>query len=360
MKTSSSISRQLILTMGKVSLITTLLSFITAYFIYSLALEFNFISPEQLDDDYFNIVDFTWIFFVSASGFITSVILGIQLAKKFLNPISSLALSAKQISEGNLSVRAEINSKSQLSELSRLVLDFNDMAEKLENSVKNTTMWNAAIAHELRTPVTILQGRLHGILDGVFEADEQLFRDLLRQVEQLSLLIEDLRTLSLAENRQLNLNFSFSSLHSVIIQSIDNFQSRFDQAGLKIQANLTDERCYCDTQRLEQVLSILFDNATRYANAGILKITTKKINQDWILQLEDEGPGIAEQHIAHLFHPFYRVEQSRSKAQGGSGLGLAVVDAIVNSHQGYITYVKSSSLGGSCFQIRLRVTEAAN
>lgn len=97
--------------------------------------------------------------------------------------------------------------------------------KSLKIQLENTTMWNAAIAHELRTPV-ILQGRLHGILDGVFEADEQLFRNLLRQVEQLSLLIEDLRTLSLAENRQLNLNFSFSSLHSVIIQSIDNFQSR--------------------------------------------------------------------------------------------------------------------------------------
>ncbi|TCM67042.1 two-component system sensor histidine kinase AdeS [Acinetobacter calcoaceticus] len=356
---NNSISRQLILTMVKVSLITTFVSFATAYLLYTLGLEFDIISMEELNNDHFNLVDLSWFILVTLSGLIISILLGIRLSRRFLAPIQSLAASAMHIRQGNLSARAEINPGTALSELSTLIQDFNAMATQLELSVENASIWNAAIAHELRTPVTILQGRLHGIIDGVFDANEVLFKDLLRQVEQLSLLIEDLRTLSLADNQQLRLNFGYSELHQVIEQSIDSYQSRFNQAGLKIQANLSDEQCYCDSKRIEQVLNALFENAVRYAQPGLLKISSKKINQDWLLQLEDEGPGIPEHHIPYLFDSFYRIEQSRGKDFGGTGLGLAVVQAIVHAHQGYITYSRSKTLGGSCFSINIRAEQPA-
>lgn len=357
MKMNHGISRQLILTLGKASLVTALCSFLAGYFIYTLALDFNLITEQELmsSELKLNIVDYIWIGLVTATGFIISIVLGIKLSRKFILPIQSLAESAQQISQGKLSVRAEAGNPSSPAELSQLIDDFNTMASQLETSVKNTSMWNAAIAHELRTPVTILQGRLHGIIDGVFEPNELLFKDLLNQVEQLSLLIEDLRTLSLAENHQLRMNFEYSSLHHMIIQSIEHYQDRFDRAQLRVQANLTEESCYCDQQRIQQILIALFENAIRYANPGLIKISSAKVDQSWILKIEDQGPGIEEQHIAHLFDPFYRLEPSRGKNQGGTGLGLSVVQAIVTAHHGQITYMHSSSLGGSCFTIELPV-----
>lgn len=354
MKMKHGISRQLIFTLGKVSLVTVIFSCFTGFFIYTLALDFNLITEEELnsDDFNFNIVDFLWIIIVTAIGFITSIFLGMKLSRKFILPIQALAESAQQISQGKLSVRAQVDPQSSPAELSQLIDDFNAMASQLETSVKNTSMWNAAIAHELRTPVTILQGRLHGIIDGVFEPNELLFKDLLGQVEQLSLLIEDLRTLSLAENHQLRMHFAQHSVHQIIIENIEHYQDRFERAELRVQANLTEVSCYCDEQRIKQVLIALFENAIRYANPGLIKINSEKVGQDWVLKLEDEGPGIAEPHIAYLFDPFYRLEPSRGKNQGGTGLGLSVVQAIISAHQGQIYYEKSK-LGGSCFKIVL-------
>ena len=228
------------------------------------------------------------------------------------------------------------------------------MANQLEISVKNSTLWNAAIAHELRTPITILQGRLQGIVDGVFEADPQLHQSLLSQVEGLSYLVEDLRTLTLVENQQFRLDIQETNLQNSIFKCFQMFQDRFEHKGLHVVFNLTHETARCDVTRMEQVLIALFSNASRYADAGKLSITTKTTQDHWILMLEDQGPGIDEQHLEHLFKPFYRLEESRSRSEGGTGLGLAVIYAIIEAHQGQITYTTSTDLGGSCFTILLK------
>lgn len=355
MKNSTGISRQLIITMAKVSLLTTGFSLVFGYLTYFVAIEFKFVSIDQLntEDWPLNFIDLIWILLVAFFGSLTSIYLGLKLAQRFISPLNSLAIAAKEISLGNLSVRAELENPSSVSEITKMIDDFNSMAEKLETSVNNASIWNAAIAHELRTPVTILQGRLQGVLDDVFVPDKALFKNLLNQVEQLSFLIEDLRTLSLADNQQLRLNFEWISLSDVIIQSINLLQDRFDQAYLKIETDLSNEKCFFDRQRLEQILIALFENEIRYADTGILRITTKKNNEGLILTIEDEGPGIADNHIPFIFEPFYRLEESRTKKNGGSGLGLSVVNAIVTAHEGNIIYSKSKTLGGSCFSILL-------
>jgi len=174
---------------------------------------------------------------------------------------------------------------------------------------------------------------------------------LLNQVEQLSFLIEDLRTLSLADNQQLRLNLESVCLSDVITQSVNLLQDRFDQAKLIIETNLSDQACFFDRQRLEQILIALFENEIRYAQAGILRISTQKKSEGLVLTIEDQGPGIADQHIPFIFDAFYRLEESRGKKNGGSGLGLSVVNAIMIAHEGRIEYSKSQALGGSCFSI---------
>lgn len=353
MKNNIGISRQLIITMAKVSLLTTCFSLIFGYLTYFVAIEFKLVSLEQLnsEDWSFNLIDLIWILLVTLCGSLTSVYLGLKLAQRFIAPLNSLAIAAREISLGNLSVRAQLNNPSSVAEITKMINDFNCMAEKLEISVNNASIWNAAIAHELRTPVTILQGRLQGVLDDIFTPDKALLKNLLNQVKQLSFLIEDLRTLSLADNQQLRLNLESVCLSDVITQSVNLLQDRFDQAKLIIETDLSDDACFFDQQRLEQILIALFENEIRYAQAGILRITTQKKLEGLVLTIEDQGPGIADQYIPFIFDAFYRLEESRGKKNGGSGLGLSVVNAIMIAHEGRIEYSKSQALGGSCFSI---------
>ncbi|EMX3442612.1 HAMP domain-containing histidine kinase, partial [Acinetobacter baumannii] len=247
------------------------------------------------------------------------------------------------ISHGDLSARAYDN-RIHSAEMS-------DMAQKLEVSVKNAQVWNAAIAHELRTPITILQGRLQGIIDGVFKPDEVLFKSLLNQVEVLSHLVEDLRTLSLVENQQLRLNYELFDFKAVVEKVLKAFEDRLDQAKLVPELDLTSTPVYCDRRRIEQVLIALIDNAIRYSHAGKLKISSEVVSQNWILKIEDEGPGIATEFQDDLFKPFFRLEESRNKEFGGTGLGLAVVHAIIVALKGTIQYSNQGSK--SIFTIKI-------
>lgn len=353
MKSKLGISKQLFIALTIVNLSVTLFSVVLGYVIYNYAIEKGWISLssfQQEDWTSFHFVDWIWLATVIFCGCIISLVIGMRLAKRFIVPINFLAEAAKKISHGDLSARAYDN-RIHSAEMSELLYNFNDMAQKLEVSVKNAQVWNAAIAHELRTPITILQGRLQGIIDGVFKPDEVLFKSLLNQVEGLSHLVEDLRTLSLVENQQLRLNYELFDLKAVVEKVLKAFEDRLDQAKLVPELDLTSTPVYCDRRRIEQVLIALIDNAIRYSNAGKLKISSEVASQNWILKIEDEGPGIATEFQDDLFKPFFRLEESRNKEFGGTGLGLAVVHAIVVALKGTIQYSNQGSK--SVFTIKI-------
>lgn len=339
--------------MSVLNLGITILSFGLGYLVYGWATQNGLLDIHNACPEDFSLtsVDYLWTFLVLVTGFLLSTLLAFKYAKRYTQPISALANVVQEIRQGNLSLRIEQQNAHIPHEFISLIQNFNAMANQLEVSVKNSTLWNAAIAHELRTPITILQGRLQGIVDGVFEADQQLHQSLLNQVEGLSYLVEDLRTLTLVENEQFRLDLQATTLENSILKCVQMFQDRFQHKGLHVDLKLTHETVLCDARRMEQVFIALFSNALRYADAGILSMTTKATQDHWILMLEDQGPGIDDQHLEHLFKPFYRLEESRSRSEGGTGLGLAVIYAIVEAHQGKITYTKSTDFGGSCFTI---------
>ncbi|ENL3687701.1 ATP-binding protein [Acinetobacter baumannii] len=315
MKSKLGISKQLFIALTIVNLSVTLFSVVLGYVIYNYAIEKGWISLssfQQEDWTSFHFVDWIWLATVIFCGCIISLVIGMRLAKRFIVPINFLAE---------------------------------------EVSVKNAQVWNAAIAHELRTPITILQGRLQGIINGVFKPDEVLFKSLLNQVEGLSHLVEDLRTLSLVENQQLRLNYELFDFKAVVEKVLKAFEDRLDQAKLIPELDLTSTPVYCDRRRIEQVLIALIDNAIRYSNAGKLKISSEVVSQNWILKIEDEGPGIATEFQDDLFKPFFRLEESRNKEFGGTGLGLAVVHAIVMALKGTIQYSNQGSK--SVFTIKI-------
>ena len=344
MKNKTGISKQLIIALSFTSLSVTLSSLILGYGTYYIAIEVGLISLEKLkeSDEFFHYLDGVWLFAVLLFGTALSIILGIKLAQRFIVPINLLADAAKKISHGDLSARVE-KPMHHSSEIAELMDNFNDMAQKLETSVENAHVWNAAIAHELRTPVTILQGRLQGIIDGVFEADPILFKNLLNQVEGLSNLVEDLRTLSLFENQQLRLHLETIHFNETAHKVVHMFQEKLEKAHLKVIFDIQAPEVKCDQRRIEQVLIALLDNATRYANPGKLLVSTRQDQCNWILEIEDEGPGISAEHRKDLFNPFFRLEQSRNKELGGTGLGLSVVQALVIAHKGQVDYLNQHS-----------------
>lgn len=344
MKNKTGISKQLIIALSFTSLSVTLSSLILGYGTYYIAIEVGLISLEKLkeSDEFFHYLDGIWLFAVLLFGTALSIILGIKLAQRFIVPINLLADAAKKISHGDLTARVE-KPTHHSSEIAELMDNFNDMAQKLETSVENAHVWNAAIAHELRTPVTILQGRLQGIIDGVFEADPILFKNLLNQVEGLSNLVEDLRTLSLFENQQLRLNLETTLFNETAHKVVHMFQEKLEKAQLKVIFDIQAPEVKCDQRRIEQVLIALLDNATRYANPGKLLVSTRQDQYNWILEIEDEGPGISAEHRKDLFNPFFRLEQSRNKELGGTGLGLSVVQALVIAHKGQVDYLNQHS-----------------
>jgi two-component system sensor histidine kinase AdeS len=344
MKNKTGISKQLIIALSFTSLSVTLSSLILGYGTYYVAIEVGLISLEKLkeSDEFFHYLDGIWLFAVLLFGTALSIILGIKLAQRFIVPINLLADAAKKISHGDLSARVE-KPTHHSSEIGELMDNFNDMAQKLETSVENAHVWNAAIAHELRTPVTILQGRLQGIIDGVFEADPILFKNLLNQVEGLSNLVEDLRTLSLFENQQLRLNLEKICFNETVHKIVHMFEGKLEKAQLKVIFDIEAPEVKCDQRRIEQILIALLDNATRYANQGKLIVSTRQEQTSWILEIEDEGPGISAEHRKDLFNPFFRLEQSRNKELGGTGLGLSVVQALVIAHKGQVDYLNQHS-----------------
>ncbi|MCH7315948.1 two-component sensor histidine kinase AdeS [Acinetobacter sp. ANC 3882] len=358
MKSRSGISKQLFIALSIVNLSVTLFSVFLGYFIYNYAIDVGWITLSSLQGDWteFHFVDWIWLGTVVFCGSVISLIIGMHLAQRFIVPINYLAEAAKKISHGDLSARAD-DSKIHSTEIAELMNNFNDMAKKLESSVENAQVWNAAIAHELRTPITILQGRLQGVLDGVFKPDEALFKSLLSQVEGLSHLVEDLRTLSLVENQQLRLNYEKIDFKLHAEKVLKLFEDRLAKAQIIPVLDVRASFIHCDSRRIEQILIALIENAIRYANAGTLKISTQWVADDWVLKIEDQGPGIAPEYQQDLFDPFFRLEQSRNKEFGGTGLGLAVVHAIVVAHKGSIEY--SNPNQNSVFSIKLPITTSS-
>lgn len=274
-----------------------------------------------------------------------------SFAKKVLIPLNSVAGCARKIAEGQLSERAQHNHR-EIKETELLINDFNMMAERLEVMSNEMKKWNAAIAHELRTPVTVLQGRIQGILDGIFEKDDRQLMILLNQTEGLSRLIDDLRVLSLSDSGQLYLYRETVQLDQLIASSVELFRFQLESKGLMPVIEADDITGFVDKIRIGQVLSALLSNVIKYAVPGKILLTCHRLDGDIVITVEDAGPGISPQEHTAIFDAFYRTTNVRLEKTEGSGLGLAVVGSIARAHGGQVSY-KPSLFGGSCIMLRL-------
>ncbi len=289
---------------------------------------------------------------------VLGVLAALLFARRVARPIEAISAAASRLAQGQLSVR--IPDPRGQDEVARLARDFNHMAASLERLEAERKAMIADIAHELRTPLTVMQGRLEAIQDGVLPLERAEIDRLHHQTALLSRLVEDLRTLSLADAGRLNLVLRELDLAEWARRVASGFQAALEARQIRLALNLPAHPVLvqADPDRLVQVIGNLLHNALAHTPVGgevALEVSADTTHA--YLKVHDSGPGIPEEALHRVFDRFYRAEASRSRATGGSGLGLSIVKALVELHGGQVV-AQNHPPGGALFQIKLPLRTA--
>jgi two-component system sensor histidine kinase BaeS len=285
--------------------------------------------------------------------------------RSIATPLADVMTAADAVADGDLTARVSVPNRGPR-EFARLAASFNHMAEELARADQERRNLTADVAHELRTPLHIIQGNLEGVLDGVYEPTQAHIEATLDETRMLARLVEDLRTLSLAESGQLPLEREPVDVVELLADVGTSFSGQAEAAGvdLRIEANddLSGLTVSGDVGRLDQVLSNLVANALRHTpSGGIITLRaepvfgpdSRKAREGVRIFVCDTGEGIAPNDLMHIFDRFWRADPSRTRAYGaGSGLGLAIARQLVHAHGGRIE-VESVLDGGTTFTIEL-------
>lgn len=288
-----------------------------------------------------------------ASALICAVV-GMFLVRLIARPLESLTGAAEILRSGDFSARVSVPSGSSR-EVASLVGSFNALATSLDLMEERLRFNNMAIAHELRTPLTVLRGGLQGILDGVFPMEQKAISDLLLQVEGLGKIVEDLRTLSLAIGQKLVIDREAVDIAQVVETVLSVARPMLDAKGMTVETDLRAARIAADASRVRQSVLALLENASRYADSGgWLRCETGALpDGSVVIRILDRGPGFPADTDRIDINPFWRGDTSRSRVTGGTGLGLSVVQALAQAHNGHLA-VTNRPGGGADVSIVLR------
>ncbi len=276
-----------------------------------------------------------WLAALSAAG--VALIVGGLLAFGLARPIRQLTAAAGALERGDFSRRVAVRSRDEIGDLA---ISFNKMADGLARAERQRRDLTADIAHELRNPLAVLQSQLEGLIDGVFPATTENLQPLLDQTQLLSRLVDDLRTLALAEAGQLELQRAPADLGRLVASVVARFApaAATRQITLEVDTPADLPEIALDAQRIEQVFGNLLSNALRHTPAGgnvICRAVAESAGAVTV-SISDNGAGIPPESLPHIFDRFYRVDRSRSRAEGGTGLGLAIVRQLVEAHGGRV------------------------
>jgi two-component system OmpR family sensor kinase/two-component system sensor histidine kinase BaeS len=265
-------------------------------------------------------------------------VVSILLVRRFVNPLADVIYAAREVANGNLSTRIPTKGPQDLRSLSQ---SFNEMASSLERSDRQRRDMLADIAHELRTPLSVIRGRLEGIVDGIYPENGPQVSMALEQTYLLQRLVDDLHLLTLAETRQLPFDKSTMNIGNIIERVLDMFSAEAREKNISLlfseqNGNLSAS---VDPQRFEQVMSNLISNALRYVpegKDGKVWVTASETPEGVRITVNDNGAGIPEEDLPYIFDRFWRKDKSRSRATGGTGLGLAIAKQLVEAQGGRI------------------------
>jgi two-component system sensor histidine kinase BaeS len=290
----------------------------------------------------------------SAISMLVALILGAVLASTLTRPLRELTAATRWVAKGRLGQQVPIRSSDELGELAD---SFNHMSADLARANELRQQMMADVAHELRTPLTVIAGYIEGLRDGVLKPTPDRFETMSLESQQLKRLVDDLRTLSLAEAGELSLTREATAPQALLERVAAAFSPRAAQAGITLRVVTEAEtlpEIDVDPERLVQVLENLVSNAIRHTDpGGEIVLSAHAAGADVLIGVKDNGRGIAPEVLPHVFDRFYRGEGARGAENGESGLGLAIAKSIVEAHGGALT-ASSPGLGlGATFTLRL-------
>lgn len=283
---------------------------------------------------------------------VVSAIVSLLLAHHLLKPIRSLALGTTSLTHGDYDTQIQVGSKDELGQLAE---DFNILANTLSANETSRRRWLADISHELRTPLAVLRGEIEAVQDGIRPVNDSTLMSIHTEVGQLGKIVEDLYQLSLSDLGALSYHKKTQDISETILQTSDSFRHRFVQAGISFEVEPINKPLLipADRDRIGQLLHNLLENSLRYTDrGGHTIINTSLGDRSIFIDLHDSEPAVAQEAMAKIFDPLFRIEPSRNRENGGAGLGLAIVHNIVIAHQGEIE-ARQSHLGGLWIRITL-------
>lgn len=289
---------------------------------------------------------------------LVAVALGLLLARQIASPTRALTAAARLVADGDYGQRVPVRSRDELGELA---VAFNSMAEALGHQEELRRRLVADIAHELRTPLAIIQANLEAILDGVRPLSTAAVEDIHEETQLLARLVTDLRDLSLAEAGQLTLRREPTDLGALARAAVTKFEARARDKGIRLRLEAADvlPQANVDPDRAAQILGNLLDNALRHTpEDGMITVSVQPAPDAVQVTVADSGPGIPTEHLPYIFHRFYRADPARSRKQGGSGIGLAVVKQLTEAH-GARVRVESSAGQGTVFHLQFPIAASA-
>ena len=275
------------------------------------------------------------------------------MSRRILSPVQRLNAAARRLGQGDLSQRVPAAGPRELQDLSRT---FNAMAENLQAAEQQRRSLVADVAHELRTPLSNLQGYLEAVQDGLLAADQTTIAALRQQTAHLIALVEDLRLLAQAEAGVLQLHRTPTDLAELLAAAVDDFRPRAAAKELRLTLEVAADTplLNLDQTRLRQIVGNLLENALLHApEGGAVTLTAGPGDGGGVvIAIRDNGPGIPAADLPYVFDRFYRVDPSRARATGGVGLGLTIARQLARAHGGDLT-AENPPAGGSVFTLTL-------
>lgn len=282
---------------------------------------------------------------------LASTIMGFIISRSIIRPINKLMTKAKYMSKGEYDKKIEINT--DILEINDLINSINNLSQSIKEQENIRKRLTGDISHELKTPLTNIQSHLEAMIDGIWEPTEERLISVKEEAERLSSLVSDMQKLNKYDEASIKLKKDNVNISDIICFVIFQFSNLAKSKNIKIEYEKKNINLYCDKDKITQALVNILSNAIRYSNEGSTIFIEEKLKDNKvIISIEDQGIGISEEDLKYVFERFYRADKSRTRATGGTGIGLTIVKSIVSSHGGEVKL--ESKLGeGSKFTIIL-------
>ncbi|GIK37133.1 MAG: two-component sensor histidine kinase [Chloroflexota bacterium] len=298
----------------------------------------------------------------AGAALVSAIAISLVISRRVVTPIRQMMEVSRYIAAGHYRERVQVTSQDELGQLAH---SFNQMAASLEQVEAMRQELIANVAHELRTPLASIKGYMEGLMDGILPLEPSTFQQIYREADRLQRLVNDLQELSRVEAGAFHLNRQPLAMTDLMVRITDRLRPQFEEKQITLQLNLPVDLppVMADEDRVSQVLLNLIGNALQYTpDGGTVTITAKiqnlksKIqNRELLFTIRDSGIGIPPEHLPHLFSRFYRVDKSRSRVGGGSGIGLTIVKHLVEAHGGQVWAESRGTGRGSTFGFSLPV-----